>query len=135
MIVFQVSLNFDPVKEILKILFHIYILMKKVVILRKILCQWSLLCSIIRQPFQFEPEQNICVVIRATRKNIYIRAYSRTLLGAIITPNLLLWVLQNTFSFEIAENDICLGGYKQANALFSKKMCPQKTHSCLQGLE
>ena len=37
MIVFQVSLNFDPVKEILKILIHIYILMKKVVILRKIL--------------------------------------------------------------------------------------------------
>ena len=31
MIVFQVSLNFDPVKEILKIPRHIYILMKKVI--------------------------------------------------------------------------------------------------------
>ena len=37
MIVFQVSLNFDPVKEILKIILcQIYILMKKVIILRKI---------------------------------------------------------------------------------------------------
>ena len=38
MIVFQVSLNFDPVKEILKIVrCHIYIVMKKGIILRKIL--------------------------------------------------------------------------------------------------
>ena len=35
MIVFQVSLNFDPVKEILKIRCHIYILLKKVTILSK----------------------------------------------------------------------------------------------------
>ena len=35
MIVFQ-ELNFDPVKKILKIRCHIYILMKKVIILRKI---------------------------------------------------------------------------------------------------
>ena len=35
MIVFQVSLNFDPVKEILKIQSQIYILMKKVIILKK----------------------------------------------------------------------------------------------------
>ena len=35
MIVFQEP-NFDPVKEILKIRCHIYILMKKVIILRKI---------------------------------------------------------------------------------------------------
>ena len=35
MIIFQ-ELNFDPVKEILKIRCHIYILMKKVIILRKI---------------------------------------------------------------------------------------------------
>ena len=31
----MVLLNFDPVKEILKIQCHIYILMKKVIILRK----------------------------------------------------------------------------------------------------
>ena len=35
MIVFQ-ELDFDPVKEILKILCHNYILIKKVIILRKI---------------------------------------------------------------------------------------------------
>ena len=35
MIVFQ-ELNFDPVKEILKIQCHIYILMRKVIILGKI---------------------------------------------------------------------------------------------------
>ena len=35
MIVFQ-ELNFDPVKEILKIQCHIYILIKKVIVLRKI---------------------------------------------------------------------------------------------------
>ena len=36
MIVFQVSLNFNPVKEMLKIPFQIYILMKKVIFLRTI---------------------------------------------------------------------------------------------------
>ena len=36
MIVFQVSLNFDPVKEILKIRSQVYILIKKVIILGKI---------------------------------------------------------------------------------------------------
>ena len=37
MTVFQVSLNFDPVQEILKIMrCHIYILMKEVIILKKI---------------------------------------------------------------------------------------------------
>ena len=36
MIVFQVSLNFDSAKEILKTRCQIYILMKKVIILRKI---------------------------------------------------------------------------------------------------
>ena len=35
MVVFQVSLNFDPVKEILKMQCKIYILMTKVIILRK----------------------------------------------------------------------------------------------------
>ena len=36
MIFFQVSLNFNPAKEILKMRCQIYILMKKVIILRKI---------------------------------------------------------------------------------------------------
>ena len=36
MVAFQVSLNFDPVRVILKIRCLIYVLMKKVIILRKI---------------------------------------------------------------------------------------------------
>ena len=36
MILFQVSLNIDPVKEILKMQCQIYVLMKKPIILRKI---------------------------------------------------------------------------------------------------
>ena len=39
-IVFQVSLNFDPAKEIPKIWCNIYILTKKVIILRKV--QWTM---------------------------------------------------------------------------------------------
>ena len=39
MIVFQVLLNFDPVKEVLKMRYQIYILMKKVIILEKYMWQ------------------------------------------------------------------------------------------------
>ena len=35
MIIFQVSLNFDLAEEILKMRYQIYILMKKMIILRK----------------------------------------------------------------------------------------------------
>ena len=53
LIVFQVSLNFDPVKEILKIGRQIYILTKKGIILRKV--------------FQFLSKR---VVKRAMRKKL-----------------------------------------------------------------
>ena len=43
MIFFQVSLNFDAVKEILKIRCQIYILMKKVIILSKMQVKWIFL--------------------------------------------------------------------------------------------
>ena len=52
MIVFRLSLNFDTVKEILKIQWNIYILMKKVIILRKILVKmksFALLSSTIER--------------------------------------------------------------------------------------
>ena len=65
MIVFQASLNFASVKEILKIC-YIYILMKKVIILGKIHV------TIYVQPFQLEPEQKIRVVMRAVRKKLNI---------------------------------------------------------------
>ena len=50
MIVFQVSLNFDPAKEILKI-------MKKGIILRKIHVTIKYFVPPFLKPFQFEPEQ------------------------------------------------------------------------------
>ena len=66
MIVFKVSLNFDPVKEILKLRCQVYILMKNVIILRKTDV------TMYFQPFQFEPEQKIVVVMRAMRKKLNI---------------------------------------------------------------
>ena len=56
MIVFQDSSNFDPVKGILKMRCHIYILMKKVIILRKI-HENGVFRGTILQLFQFESEQ------------------------------------------------------------------------------
>ena len=52
MIVFQVSLNFDTAKEILKIRFQIYI-----IILRKIQAKMKTFHFTILQSFQFELEQ------------------------------------------------------------------------------
>ena len=66
MIVFQVSLNFYTVKEILKIRCNIFILMEKVFILKKIHV------AMYFQLFQFEPEQKIPVAMRATRKKLNI---------------------------------------------------------------
>ena len=57
MIVFQVSLNFDPAKEILKIRCQLYILMKKVNIWRKLQATMKTFHYTILQPFQFESEQ------------------------------------------------------------------------------
>ena len=41
--------------------------------------------------------------------NIF-RGYSKTLLGAIIAPNLMPWVLEKLFLLEIGENNIYLRG-------------------------
>ena len=49
------------------------------------------------------------------------KAYSRPLLGAIIVPNLVLWVLKKMFLLETVKNDICLKSASKQNALFS---CP-----------
>ena len=67
MFVFQVSLNFDPVKEILKIRCQIYILMMKVIILKKIQVTMKTFAPPFFQPFQFE-QQKKRVVMRAMRK-------------------------------------------------------------------
>ena len=58
MIVFQVSLNFDPAKEILKIRFQIYILMKKVIILRKIHAEMKTFTPPLFNQFEKETDDN-----------------------------------------------------------------------------
>ena len=62
------------------------------------------------------------------KKNRSDRAYYKPLLGATITPSLMpLTLKKKFFSFEIAKNDICLGGCKLANASFVKKIYPKNT--------
>ena len=56
MIVFQVSLIFDPVKEILRIRCQIYFLIKWL-FWGKYICDSKVFRSITFQPFQYEPEQ------------------------------------------------------------------------------
>ena len=55
MIVFQVSLSFDSVKEILKLRFQIYILVKQDYSVENA-SDNEIFCSAIPQLFQFEPE-------------------------------------------------------------------------------
>ena len=50
------------------------------------------------------------------------RAFSWPLLDATIAPNLVPWVLEKIFSFEMVKNDICLGGASKPNALFSENV-------------
>ena len=53
--VFQV-LNFDPVKEILKIQCHIYILIKKVIFLRKIHIKMTFFAPALKETKQYTPQ-------------------------------------------------------------------------------
>ena len=46
------------------------------------------------------------------------RAYSSPLLGVIIAPNLVLWILEKMFSLETIKNDICLGGARKQYVFF-----------------
>ena len=50
-----------------------------------------------------------------------VKAYSRHLLGATITPNQVPLVLKKLFLLEMVKNGICLGGASKQNALFPKK--------------
>ena len=67
MIVFQGWLNFDPVKEILEIRWHIYILMRKGIILRKILVTMKSFAP----PFSTMEENSTC-----SRCNYWFITYS-----------------------------------------------------------
>ena len=57
MIVSEFSLNFDLVKEILKIQCQSYILMKKVIFSEEDTCANEVFHSTVRQPFQVESEK------------------------------------------------------------------------------
>ena len=57
------------------------------------------------------------------------RAYSRPLLGAIIAPNLVSWVLKKIFSLEMGKNDIYLGVQANKMSFFQKICCKKRTHA------
>ena len=72
MIVLQVSLNLDPVKEILKIRCQIYILMKKVIILRQIHVTMKSFYPPFFSHFSLSLNRKKHVVMRAMRKKVNI---------------------------------------------------------------
>ena len=51
---------------------------------------------------------------------VYIRAYSRTLLGATFAPTLAPRVSEKILWLEMVKNDFCLGGASKQNGLFSE---------------
>ena len=73
MIVFQVSLNFDPVKEILRIDLHFN---KEVDYSEENAIGNKDFRSTIREPFQFEPEQKKILVMRAMRKKLHNQPFA-----------------------------------------------------------
>ena len=79
-------------------------------------------------PLEINTPANIVSVMN-TSKNCYtVRAYSRPLLGVIITPNLMPRFLKKLFSLEMVKNDICLGGTSKQNVSFLKKFAPKNAH-------
>ena len=65
----------------------------------------------------------------------YIRTYFITLLGAIIAPNYRALRFAKNIFVRNCWKWYLFRGYKQANALLSKKMYTQKMHPCPQCLE
>ena len=76
MIAFQVSLNFDPAKEILKIRRQIYILMKKVIILRKIKAITKTFASAFFNHFSLSLNRKRRVIMRAMRKKLLKQSFA-----------------------------------------------------------
>ena len=72
MIVYQVSLNFDPVKEILRIRCQVYVLVKKVIILRKIHVAIKSFTPPFFNCFSFSLNIVRSVIMRAMRKKLNI---------------------------------------------------------------
>ena len=76
MIAFQVSLNFDPAKEILKIRRQIYILMKKVIILKKIKAIMKTFASAFFNHFSLSLNRKRRVIMRAMRKKLLKQSFA-----------------------------------------------------------
>ena len=72
MIILKISLNFDPVKEILKIRCHIYILIKKMIILWKIQMKMKTFAPPFFIHFSLSLNNKKQVVMRATIKKLNI---------------------------------------------------------------
>ena len=71
MIIFQVLLNFDPVKEITKnTMSHLHFNKESDYSVENTCKKNEVFRSTILPPFQFEPEQKIRVVMRAMRKKL-----------------------------------------------------------------
>ena len=70
MIVFQVSLNFDLAKEILKMQCQIYILLKKAIILKKIQAKMKTFTPPFFNHFSLSLNRNKHVIMRAMRKKL-----------------------------------------------------------------
>ena len=72
MILLKISLNFDPVKEILKMKCHIYILIKKMIILWKIQMKMKTFAPPFFIHFSLSLNNKKQVVMRATIKKLNI---------------------------------------------------------------
>ena len=80
MIVSQVSLNFDPVKEILKIQCQIYVLMKQVISLKKIQVTVKISFSPFFNHFSLSLNRKKRVLMRALRKKLQKQSFPEILL-------------------------------------------------------
>ena len=76
MIFFQVSLNFNPAKEILKMRCQIYILMKKVIILRKIQATMKTFAPPFLNNFSLSLKRKNRVVMKAMRKKLQKQSFA-----------------------------------------------------------
>ena len=76
MIVFQVSLNFDPAKEILKMRCQIYILMKKKILLRKIQVAMKIFAPPFFNHLNLKLNRKKHMVKRAMRKKLEKQSFA-----------------------------------------------------------
>ena len=128
--IFQVSLNFDPVKEILKIRYQIYILKEKVTILMKI--------HVTMKPFAPPFFDHFCLSLNR-KKRVVMRAMRKKL--NIFTPQLPIdYILEHEISTgtntDIHKNEAreidCLCCREVDAMLFASPKSPERESSISQ---